>query len=113
MVGLPLSMLTVTSSGLLLLPATSTAIPETGWPFPSFASVTAGGQVLTPLPASVQLKVTETSVLFQPSAFGVGLIVDWIAGAVSSMLTLNVSGSLLLPALSIAVPVAVCPAPSF
>jgi len=52
-------------------------------------------------PASAQLKETTTSVLFQPLAFGPGVRVPLIEGAVLSMLMpLTVAGEALLPALS-------------
>src|SRR5437764_120223 len=67
----------------------------------------------TPAPVSVAARSTETSVLFQPAAFGPGNTLAVLAGSVLSILmSLIASGSLWLPALSVAVTVMPWPAPS-
>src|SRR5205823_4797678 len=69
--GAVLSMLTMTVVEASL-PARSTAVPVTFSPSPSAVSVTAGEQAATPLPTSLQVKLTVTSLLFHPAALGAG-----------------------------------------
>ena len=69
-----LSMLSVTVIGVLL-PARSTAERVTVCPAPSVLTVTEAGQVAMPLPLSSHVKLTVTSVLFHPAAFGAGEVV--------------------------------------
>src|SRR5215470_9206700 len=53
-----------------------------------------------------------TSVLFHPAALGEGLAMAEIVGAVLSIATVTRALEMLLPALSTACPVTICPAPS-
>src|SRR2546429_1602773 len=74
-----LSMLSVTDA-VDWLPATSTAVPFTTCPAPSLVTVTGSGQRATLLVASPHVKLTRTSVLFQPAAFAGGLTTAPTAG---------------------------------
>src|SRR5438477_195217 len=98
-----LSMLTVRLAEAVL-PATSVTVPETTWASPSLVRVTGGGQEATGAPPSEQVKVTTTSVLFQPFALGSGDRVAAMVGAVLSMRTVRLAEAW-LPARSTAVPV--------
>ncbi len=75
MTGGVLSILTLTTAGALVLPATSVHVPLTVVPAVSLATVPAGLQVSTPLwtgplsPALVKDTVTGV-VLFHPAALG-------------------------------------------
>ncbi len=84
-VGADLSMLTVPSASVAELPATSKHVPVTCWPAPSALIVWVTFGACGPLPASAHPHVEVTSVLFQPFAFGAG-IVPWnvIVGGVES-----------------------------
>src|SRR6266404_3953174 len=105
-----LSMLSVTDT-LAWFPAMSTAVPLTTCPAPSVLTVTGSGQRAIPLTTSVHVKLTRTSVLFQPAAFGGGLTTALTAGRLLSML--SVTDTLAwFPAMSTAVPLTTCPAPS-
>jgi len=73
--------------------------------------VVGGGQLAIPLPVSVQLKVTVTSLLCQPAALAAGVAVATICGGVLSRLMV-VERLALLPVRSVAVPVMICAAPS-
>src|SRR3989442_14714255 len=64
-----LSMLSVTDA-VDWLPATSTAVPLTTCPAPSAATVAGSWHPAVPLPPSLRVKVTLTSLLVQTSAFG-------------------------------------------
>lgn len=55
-----------------VLPARSVAEPETTWPAPSEATVIGGGQLAMPERVSAHVKLTVTSVLFQPAVLGAG-----------------------------------------
>src|SRR3989442_339055 len=79
-----LSMLSVTDA-VDWLPATSTAVPLTTCPAPSAVTVAGSGQRAILLPPSVHVKLTRTSVLFQPAAFGGGLTTALTAGRLLSM----------------------------
>src|SRR5437870_3442158 len=68
MVGAVLSMLTAAGWVVLLL-ALSTATAGAGWFWPSAVRVCGPVQLATPERLSAQVKVTVTSVLFQPLAF--------------------------------------------
>ena len=76
---------------LALLPALSTAVPETTWVAPSVESVTGAGHVLTPDPASAHANVTVTFVLFQPLALGAGVTAAVIVGGVVSLADMTIS----------------------
>jgi len=80
-----LSRLTVTEV-VALFPALSVTVPDTTWCAPSFVSKTGEGQDATPLVLSKQVKLTVTFVLFQPAAFGAGLMVPEIEGGPKSKL---------------------------
>src|SRR5439155_4050106 len=87
--------------------ALSVAVPDTDWPAPCALSVTGDVQLAIPDPLSAHAKLTTTSVLFQPAAFGVGARAPVIVGAVvSTTVTLNVAEAMLLAA-SLAVHVTV------
>src|SRR5262249_3018253 len=73
-------------------------------------TVVAVGHEATPDRLSAQVKVTLTSVLFHPAAFGDGVALILIEGGVSSMLMLSVTDAV-LPATSVAVPVTAWLAP--
>src|SRR4051812_17622805 len=91
-----------TDAALLVLSALSTAAPLADWPRPSPDFVTPSGHVLTPESASLHVKVTVTSVLFQPFAFGAGARAAVIFGSVLSSFTTTESVATLF-ALSVAV----------
>src|SRR3990172_9483319 len=65
------------------LPALSTAVPVTVWFAPSVDTVDGAGQYAIPL-ASEHVKVTITSELFHPAAFGVGETEAVIVGGIVS-----------------------------
>lgn len=62
-----------------------------------------GGQVATPDRASEHVYVTVTLVLFQPAAFGAGVAVELMVGAVLSIFTVSLAVAV-FPATSVAVP---------
>jgi hypothetical protein len=66
------------------LPAASTAVPVTSWPAPSWLSSTGALHEAMPLCASEHSKLTVTSVLFQPAAFGAGSSLATIVGGSAS-----------------------------
>lgn len=68
-------------------------------------------QDATPESASPQVKVTVTLPLFHPLALGAGLAEPVIVGGVRSMLTGPTAADAKLPALSVQVPVTLCPEP--
>ena len=71
-----------------------------------------GAQVATPESASAQTNITVTSRLFQPAALAAGDRGPLIVGFVLSMLMPDTVAVPEFPALSTAVPVACCAAPS-
>jgi hypothetical protein len=86
-VGAVLSMLIpLTVAGALTLPALSLQVPEADCPAPSLLSVTGALQLAIPDRASEPLKLTTTSVSFQPFAFGPGEALALAVGAVASRL---------------------------
>src|SRR5262245_3205150 len=93
-----------------VFPARSTATP-TAWSAPSLLTVVAAGHDTTPDRASTQLKLSETSLLFQPAAFGGGEATTVTTGGVLSMLTVALALPL-LPARSSASPAISWSAPS-
>src|SRR2546428_13847290 len=95
---------------LVLLAALSVAVPLDGWPLAS-ASVASAAQLWIPESVSAQLKCTVTSLLYQPAALGEVVAAPLIVGAVLSMLIPETVVLALLPALSVAVPVAGWAAP--
>src|SRR5947207_59984 len=101
MLGAVLSMLMPLTVALALLPAMSVAVPVTLCPAPSAVSVTGGVSEAMPEVGSAAVKVTVTSVLFQPKAFAAGDREPVIIGGVSSTLTVSVLVASTLPALSV------------
>ncbi len=93
-----------------VFPALSTAVPVMTWPAPCVVTLIGDGQEAIPDKVSVHAKVTVTSVLFHPFAFGLGLTVVVMAGGVLSMFNVTAAVAA-LPALSMAVPVMTWPAP--
>src|SRR6266849_2372124 len=105
-----LSMLTVTDVGALF-PARSVAFPVTTWLAPSTVTLTGSGQEATPELSSAHIKVTTTLPLFQPTAFGAGVMPPLIVGGVRSMFVVTVA-VVLLPAASVATTWMTCTAPA-
>src|SRR5436189_205127 len=99
-------MLTLTGSAAPL-PALSCAAPGTCWFWPSAVRVCGPVQLATPERLSAQVKLTVTSVLFQPAgAF------DVVVGAVRSILTGALFALVVLPARSLTEALAIRLAPS-
>jgi hypothetical protein len=96
----------------LTFPALSVQVPEADWLAPSLLSVTGFVHEATPEPLSVPVKLTVTSVLFQPWAFGPGEALALAVGGVLSILTAGDVNVLLLPAASVTVTAPVTDAPS-
>src|SRR6185503_14269054 len=109
-VGRVLSTLTVTAVSAAL-PARSTAAPRTIWPAPSAVIAAGAGHDAMPDRPSVQVNVTIASRVIHPALFGSGCTEATIVGAVLSILTVTLAEAV-LPALSTAVPVTTCAAPS-
>jgi hypothetical protein len=86
-------------------PALSVHVPVRDWPAPSVVTVADAGELATPESVSLQLKLTVTSVLFQPFAFAAGDCDALADGAVLSMLIPVTVAELVFPALSAQVPV--------
>ncbi len=87
--GADLSMLIPPTVVLALLSALSTAVPVTDWLAPSPLSVVELVQLLMPDVASAQVKLTVTSLLFQPLPFAAGERLPVMVGAVLSSLTVT------------------------
>jgi hypothetical protein len=85
MLGAVLSMLMPDTVALALLPALSVAVPVTDWFAPSIDSVVGALQLATPESASVHVKLTVTSVLFQPAALPAGSASPMIVGGTISI----------------------------
>src|SRR5574341_928257 len=67
-----------------LLPARSVAVAVTSWFAPSVVAVTGPGQLATPDVLSEHVKLTVTSLLFQPAGLGWGVtVVDRVGGVLS------------------------------
>ena len=98
-----LSIFTVTEA-CAVFPAMSVAVPFADNAAPSVESVIGDGQLAIPESASVQAKVTTTSVLFHPAALAGGEADAEIAGAVLSMFRVIVVCAV-FPATSVTVPV--------
>jgi hypothetical protein len=112
-VGAVLSMLMLLAVAVALtFPALSVQVPEADWLAPSLLSVTGFVHEATPEPLSVPVKLTVTSVLFQPWAFGPGEALALAVGGVLSILTAGDWNVLLLPAASVTVTAPVTDAPS-
>ena len=84
-----LSMLMPVTWAVAWLSATLSAVPLTDWLAPSPLSVVSDGQLLMPESASEQLKLTDTSELFQPLAFGAGVRAPLMLGGSLSTWTLT------------------------
>src|SRR2546425_3648873 len=95
-----------------VFPARSLAVPVTVWFAPSVETVWSGGQMAMPDAVSVQSKCAVTGSLFHPFAFAGGVRLTVIVGAVRSMLKGRLVTDAVLPARSVAVPVAVRLIPS-
>ena len=98
-------MLTVIVAGALTFPATSVQVPDAIWFAPDAVNTTGGEHEAIPEPPSTPVKVTVTSVLFQPFAFGRGDAVAVTTGGVLSILSVCVVAVALLPAASVTVTV--------
>ena len=94
-------MLTV-AEALLVLPATSVAVPLAVCPAPSCVKVTGEAQLATPDKVSEQLKLTVTLELFQPNELATGTRLAVMTGGVLSMFS-TTAALAVLPALSDAV----------
>src|SRR2546428_11882169 len=79
---------------------------------PPVRCVASAAQLWIPESVSAQLKRTVTSFLYQPAALGEVVAAPLIIGAAFSMLMPATAVLVLLPALSVAVPVADWPAPA-
>src|SRR5437588_798878 len=79
-----LSMLSIAGS-VALLPAPFTTVPLTDSPRPSLVTLRELVQVATPDSPLAHKKFTNTSVLFQPLAFGGG---DWVCVMVGGVLSI-------------------------
>src|SRR5947209_6333435 len=111
MMGAVLSILTI-ATAVAVLPALSVTVPVTLWPAPS-PSVVGVGQEATPESASLHVKLTVTSVLFQPLAFAAELGEALIVGSVLSMLMPVTAPNAVFPALSVKLWLPNRPAPSW
>ena len=111
--GLVLSIFTVTLAIALVFPALSVHVPLTSVPLVSVVTLLPVVQLSIPLctvPASLPLlKLTVTSVLFQPLALAAGALtaVGGLGGVLSILMPLTVAESAVLPALSTQLPVLV------
>src|SRR5438876_6930976 len=111
--GLVLSIFTVTLAIALVLPALSVHVPLTSVPLVSAVRPLPVVQLSIPLlivPASpLSLKVTATSVLFQPLTLAAGALtaVGGLGGVLSMLMPLTAEESAALPALSRQLPVLV------
>jgi hypothetical protein len=93
-----------------MFPATSVTVPLITWLAPCVLIVSLCGQLAIGAVVAVQVKVTDTSVLFQPAAFAAGEALSVIVGGVVAILT-GTFTVVVLPATSVAVPVIVWFAP--
>jgi len=81
MVGDVLSKLTL-AHAVVDSPVLSTALPQNDWFAPSVFTAMGEGQLTKGLEPGVHVKVTVTSVLFQPFEFGAGATTAMMEGAV-------------------------------
>src|SRR5438067_1789906 len=95
-----------------VLPALSLAVPVTDCAAPSLLRVVGPAQLATAESASAQVKLTVTSLLFQPAAFAAGEAAPVIVGGVLSMLMPLTVAEAVFPAVSVQLPLADCAAPS-
>src|SRR5688572_20864003 len=96
----------------LTLPALSVHVPDADCPAASALSVTGAEQTSTPDSSSDPMKLTVTSVLFQPFEFAAGVALALAVGSVLSMFKPLTVVLAEFPASSTAFPLADCPAPS-
>jgi hypothetical protein len=94
-----------------VFPAPLVTVPETCCPLTSLLTTTGEEQFVTLEAPPLHAKLTVTLELFQPAALGAGVTVATIVGRVLSMLRVTVEVAL-VPALSVAVAVTACAAPS-
>src|SRR5439155_3441118 len=94
-----------------VLPALSTAEPETTCPAPSVLTATGEGHAAIPEPPSEQVKLTVTGALFQPFVFGGADRVAVMPGALLSIFSVTLVLAV-FPALFTAMPETTWPAPS-
>src|SRR6478736_446822 len=112
-VGAVLSMSTGALVALEVLPARSRTVAETVWPLPSVASTASAGlSPARPDSVSAATQTSVTSVLYQPFALGSVVGAALRSGAVSSTLIPVTLASVVLSALSVAVPRTSWSAPS-
>ena len=93
-------------------PARSVTLAEADRSLPSPLTTESVGQAMTPDRLSAQVQWTVTSPVNQPLPFAVLTTLPVMVGAVLSTLTAEVVMEELLPAVSVAVAVSVCAAPS-
>src|SRR5215207_9374109 len=93
------------AAGALTLPALSVHVPEADCAAPSLLKTTGAEQESRPDKLSEPVKLTVTSVLLQPLAFGPGAALALAVGTLLSTLISEIeAGALSLPALSVQVP---------
>ena len=73
-----------------VLPALSTAVPDTICCAPSVLTSTGAGHAAMPDSSSAHVKVTVTSALFQPAVFAGGFAAAEIRGAMTSVVTTSI-----------------------
>ena len=110
-VGAVSSMLMLDTVNVATFPALSVAVPVTAWFAPS-PSVVGPDRLSRPESASLPLKLTVTSALYQLLIFADRSADPLIVGAVLSILTLVTEAVALFPARSVTVNVCACAAPS-
>ena len=94
-----------------VLPALSTAVPETTCPAPSVLTATGEGHAAIPEPPSEQVKLTVTGALFQPFVLGGADRVAVMPGELLSIFNVTLVLAV-FPALFTAMPETTWPAPS-
>ena len=99
------------AEAVAVFPATSVAVPETGWFAPSVEMSVDEGQDATPESESLQVKLTVTGLISHPLLFGAGEIFGIRVGGVLSSLITTVAVAV-APATSVTVPDAGMLAPS-
>ncbi len=94
----------VTLAAWLMFPALSVQVPEAVWFLPSVLSTVFAEQLAIPERASVPVKLTVTSVLFQPLELACGDLDACAVGGVLSMLIPEAEMGPTFPAMSVQVP---------
>lgn len=110
MVGFACSRFTL-ADAVAEFPATSVAVPETGWLAPSVENKVEDGQVATPDNESLHAKLTVTGLVSHPLEFGAGERFGITVGGVLSSLITTVAVAV-APAASVTVPLTGMLAPS-